>query len=67
MAYNVRRPASRLCLGGGDKISFVDVTDDHPYELPVYGVAGWSKDGKSVILNHRFDLYSVPLGRRQSR
>ena len=48
-------------LGSGDKISFVDADDDHPYEKPTYGVAGWSKDGKSVILNHRYDLYSVPL------
>ncbi len=46
-------------LGGGS--SFVDATDDHPYEKPIYGVAGWSKDGKSVLLNHRFDIYSVPL------
>jgi dipeptidyl aminopeptidase/acylaminoacyl peptidase len=50
-----------VTLGGGDKISFVDAQDDHPYEKPIYGVAGWSKDGKSVILDHRFDLYSVPL------
>jgi dipeptidyl aminopeptidase/acylaminoacyl peptidase len=46
---------------GGDKISFVDETDDHPYVKPTYGVAGWSKDGKYVILNHRFDVYAVPL------
>ena len=46
---------------GGDKISFLDETDDHPYEKPTYGVAGWSKDGKYVILNHRYDVYAVPL------
>ena len=45
----------------GDKISFVDASDDHPYEKPTYGVAGWSKDGKSVIVNHEFDLYGLPL------
>ena len=33
-------------LDDGEKLSFVDVDDDHPYELPTYGVAGWSKDGK---------------------
>jgi dienelactone hydrolase len=60
VAYNVEGGKSTV-LGGGDKISFVDETDDHPYERPIYGVAGWAKDGKSVILNHRFDLYSVPL------
>jgi len=42
-------------------VSFVDAEDDHPYERPIYGVAGWSKDGRSVILNHRFDLWRLPL------
>jgi len=60
VAYDVEAGRSTV-LGGGDKLSFVDETDDHPYERPIYGVAGWSKDGKSVILNHRFDLYNVPL------
>jgi hypothetical protein len=59
-AYNTESGKSTQ-LAGGEKISFIDATDDHPYELPVYGVAGWSRDGKSVILNHRFDVYSVPL------
>ncbi len=59
-AYNTAAGRSTL-LGGGDKVSFVDETDDHPYEKPIYGVAGWSSDGKSVLLDHQFDLYSVPL------
>lgn len=42
-------------------VDFVNVQDDHPYEKPAYGVAGWSKDGKRVLLNHRFDLWSLPL------
>jgi dipeptidyl aminopeptidase/acylaminoacyl peptidase len=41
-------------------LSFIDETDDYPYEKPIYGVAGWSRDGR-VILNHRFDLWAVPL------
>lgn len=60
VAYNLETGKSTT-LGAQDKISFVDAQDDHPYEKPIYGVAAWSKDGKSVILNHRFDLYSVPL------
>jgi dipeptidyl aminopeptidase/acylaminoacyl peptidase len=59
-AYNMET-GRNTNIGAGDKLSFVDVTDDHPYEKPTYGVAGWSKDGKSVIVNHRFDLYSLPL------
>lgn len=58
VAYNLET-AKSATLGAGT--SFVDAQDDHPYEKPIYGVAAWSKDGKSVILNHRFDLYSVPL------
>jgi len=59
-AYNMDAGRS-VNLGAGDKISFLDATDDHPYEIPTYGVAGWSKDGKSVIVNHRYDLYALPL------
>ncbi len=42
-------------------VSFVNEEDDHPYEKPIYGLAGWTKDGQAVILNHRFDLWSLPL------
>jgi len=48
-------------LTAGSAVSFIDVEDDHPYEIPTYGVAGWAKDGSAVILNHQFDLYSLPL------
>jgi dipeptidyl aminopeptidase/acylaminoacyl peptidase len=48
-------------LARGDKTTFLDVTDDHPYETPIYGVAGWSADGTSIILDDRYDLYRVPL------
>ena len=48
-------------LDDGEKLSFVDVDDDHPYELPTYGVAGWSKDGKSVLLNHKYDIWQMSL------
>ncbi|HEV8495236.1 MAG TPA: hypothetical protein VGQ56_00155, partial [Gemmatimonadaceae bacterium] len=59
-AYNLETGRS-TALASGDKISFVDDADDHPYEKPIYGVAGWSRDGKSVILNHHFEVYAVPL------
>jgi len=45
-------------------VDFVDRQDDHPYELPAYGVAGWSEDGGSVILYDRFDVWEVPLNGR---
>ncbi len=42
-------------------IDFVNRQDDHPYELPAYGVAGWSENGRMVLLNHRFDIWALPL------
>ncbi|HXT16417.1 MAG TPA: prolyl oligopeptidase family serine peptidase [Gemmatimonadaceae bacterium] len=42
-------------------VSFVNAEEDHVVEKPPYGVAGYSTDGKSVILEHRFDLWQVSL------
>jgi dipeptidyl aminopeptidase/acylaminoacyl peptidase len=42
-------------------VSFVNVDDDHAYELPAWGLGGWSADGRHVIVNHRFDLWMLPL------
>ncbi|HEY7236877.1 MAG TPA: prolyl oligopeptidase family serine peptidase [Gemmatimonadaceae bacterium] len=48
-------------LDDGEKLSFVDVDDDHPYELPTYGVGGWSKDGRYVLLDQKYDVWALPL------
>lgn len=42
-------------------VNFVNEDDDHPYEKPAYGIAGWSSDQNSVIVNHKFDLWQLPL------
>ncbi len=42
-------------------VSFVDQEFDHPGTKPPYGVAGWTKDGKGVLLDHKYDLYLQPL------
>jgi dipeptidyl aminopeptidase/acylaminoacyl peptidase len=42
-------------------VSFVNAEEDHIGEKPAYGVAGYTEDGKSVILEHRYDLWAVPL------
>ena len=60
IAYNLETGQKRD-LDDGEKISWLDVEDDHPYEIPTYGVAGWSKDGRSVLLNHRYDIWQMPL------
>ena len=35
--------------------------DDHPGTKPSYGIAGYASDGKAVIVNHRYDLWLLPL------
>lgn len=42
-------------------VSFVNEQYDRFGEKPPYGIAGWTEDGESVILEHRFDLYLQPL------
>src|SRR6185437_13568069 len=45
-------------------VSFVNAEDDHIGDKPAYGVAGYTADGKSVILEHRYDIWAVPLDGR---
>jgi dipeptidyl aminopeptidase/acylaminoacyl peptidase len=42
-------------------VSFVNTEEDHVGEKGAYGVTGFTKDGKSVILDHKYDLWAVPL------
>ncbi|MFC1553869.1 prolyl oligopeptidase family serine peptidase [candidate division KSB1 bacterium] len=42
-------------------VSFVNTDYDHPGEKPAHGVTGWTKDGKNVILTHKYDLWLQPL------
>ena len=42
-------------------ISFVNEQYDHPGTKPPYGLAGWTADGRAMILNHRYDLWLQPL------
>ena len=39
----------------------MNAEDDHDYEKPVYGVAGFTADGKSALLYDRFDVWALPL------
>ena len=42
-------------------VSFADKDYDHPGTPPPYGITGWTKDKKSVILTHKYDLWLQPL------
>jgi len=41
--------------------SFVDQEFDHPGPKPAYGLVNWTRDGKGVVLLHRYDLWLAPL------
>ena len=57
---------TKTAIDGGR--SFVNAEDDHDYEKPVYGVAGFTADGKSALLYDRYDVWALPLagGRRRA-
>jgi dipeptidyl aminopeptidase/acylaminoacyl peptidase len=48
-------------LGGAGPLSFVDIEYDHPGTKPSYGIAGHTSDGHAIIVNHRYDLWLLPL------
>jgi hypothetical protein len=49
--------------GGMKGVHFDNETDDHPNEAPAWGVAGWTKGDKSVLINDRFDIWEFdPTG-----
>ena len=48
-------------IGGAESARFINTDDDHAADKPVWGVAGWSKDGKAVLLNDKHDVWAVPL------
>jgi dipeptidyl aminopeptidase/acylaminoacyl peptidase len=42
-------------------VSFVNAEWDYLSSKPPYGIAGYTKDGRGVVLNHRHDLWYVPF------
>ncbi|MEJ2217172.1 MAG: prolyl oligopeptidase family serine peptidase [Gemmatimonadota bacterium] len=42
-------------------IDFSQNDSQMPGEIGTWGVAGWSKDGRWILLNTRYDVWAVPL------
>ena len=51
----------RIALSDLVDVDFTNREADRTSEATTYGVAGWGSDGRTVILNHRYDLWAVPL------
>ena len=48
-------------LGGAAAPAFTDLVWDYPGPKPAYGVAGYTKDGSGMIVEHKYDLWLLPL------
>jgi dipeptidyl aminopeptidase/acylaminoacyl peptidase len=59
-AYDFAAGASKP-LASGSAVSFTDMEFDRPGPRPSYGIAGFTSDGKNVIVHHRYDLWLLPL------
>jgi dipeptidyl aminopeptidase/acylaminoacyl peptidase len=59
-AYDLEAGTTRT-LGGGASINFTDMEFDRPGPRPAYGIAGHANDGKALVVNHRYDLWLLPL------
>ena len=60
--WNYRlKTGDKVNLTKNSPVSFVNLESDFAGEKPAYGVSGWTKDGKSVILRHKYDLWLQPL------
>lgn len=59
IAYNLD-DATSFVLDASAKRTFVDLDDDHAADKPLYGIAGWARDGRSV-LNDEYDIWQLPL------
>jgi len=65
MAYNFEK-GNLTNLTDRTGISFRNEDDDKPVDKATYGVAGWSKDGETLILNHKYDLWTIALNSDKS-
>lgn len=58
--YNVDND-TRTNISQKASVVFMDMEHPYPHENPPFGVAGWTKDGKNVILNHKYDMWMLAL------
>jgi dienelactone hydrolase len=57
--YDLDSAASRPL--GNATVSFIDTEFDQPGPKPAFGITGYTADKKSVIVQHRYDLWEMPL------
>jgi hypothetical protein len=61
--YNVATGKLLDLTGGVKGVHFENETDDHPAENPAWGLAGWTKGDKSILLYDHYDVWELdPTG-----
>ena len=60
-AYDISS-GEKINLSAGIPTSVADELDDHPDYPNPYGVAGWTKNDREVLIYDRFDIWSVDPG-----
>ena len=67
-AYNVATGQARSLTGGLKGVRFDQETHDSPSTAPAWGLGGWTKDDKSVLVYDRWDIWEIdPTGTRAPR
>ncbi len=60
LVYDLEK-GDEIDLTKNSPVRFSNEEHIYPHENPPFGVAGWTKDGKSVIVNHKYDLWMLAL------
>ncbi len=67
-AYNVATAQTRSLTGALKGVRFDQETHDSPGTAPSWGLGGWTKDDRSVLIYDRWDIWEVdPAGTRAPR
>jgi len=62
-AYNIATSKLSDLTGAVKGVHFEQETDDHPSADPAWGLAGWTKGDKSVLIYDRYDVWEFdPTG-----
>jgi dipeptidyl aminopeptidase/acylaminoacyl peptidase len=64
-SYNIATGKTTDLTASFKNHHFEQETDDHPAEPPAWGVAGWTKDDRSILIYDRWDIWDFdPTGAR---
>lgn len=65
-SYDIQKHTT-IQLNDGVPVSFADEENDMPMSPSLYGLAGWSADGKGVFIYDRYDLWYFDFSGKQKR